>query len=383
LLSENPLVLRFGALGDTVLLTALLRDLVNRWGGPCDVVTGAGPQRRVLAGLDSVREVFTIPSRRRPYPLAPAQWALVRWLRGRGAPPTWVFDPAATKTDWLAGRGGIPATHRLSPREVPRPLDEHTLDYQRRLAAAVPPAWAGRAPPLPIAHAEPELAVPEADRLDCRRWIEASGWAGRPLVVVQSQSRRRNRGRWPIERWAAAVAAVLGDLPEARVLLLGSPAEALEVESLRAACADPRVVNVAAELPLDRLFALMTVAHSCLSLDSGPAHVAAALGCPVVVLPGWADPRRNRPPGPPERVQVVAEAPPEEWPADVYGWQRWHDLGRVPVEAVVDAWRGLERRQQDYARHKTACAAAPQGADSGAGPPRDSLARGGGLEQPP
>ena len=344
-LSENPLVLRFGALGDTVLLTALLRDLANRWGGPCDVVTGAGAQRRVLAGLDSVREVFTLASRRRPYPLAPEQWALVRWLRRRGEPPTWVFDPVAAKTEWLAGRGGIPAGRRISMREVLRPLGEHTLDYQRRLAAAVPPAWERRAPPLPSAPAEPELVVPETDRRDCRRWIEESGWGGRALVVVQSQSRRRNRGRWPNERWAAAVAAVLGDLPEARVLLLGAPAEAPAVEALRAVCDDPRVVNVAAELPLDRLFALMTVAHSCLSLDSGPAHVAAALGCPVVVLPGWADPRRNRPPGPPERVQVVAEAPPEEWPPDVYGWQRWHRLEAVRVEAVVEAWRGLVHRE--------------------------------------
>jgi heptosyltransferase-2/heptosyltransferase-3 len=342
-LSENPLVLRFGALGDTVLLTALLRDLATRWGAPCDVVTGAGPQRRVLAGLDSVREVFTLPSRRRPYPLAPRQWALVRWLRRRGAPPTWVFDPPP-KTAWLAGRGGIPRTHRLSPREVPRPLGEHTLDYQRRLAAAVPPAWAASAPPPLAIHAEPELVVPEADREECRRWIEESGWGGRPLVLVQSQSRRRNRGRWPVERWAAAVAAVLADLPAAQVLLLGSPAEARAVEALRAACADPRVVNVAAELPLDRLFALATVAHSCLSLDSGPAHVAAALGCPVVVLPGWADPRRNRPPGPPSRVQVVAEAPPEEWPPDVHGWERWHRLEAVPVAAVVEAWRALTPR---------------------------------------
>ena len=343
-MSENPLVLRFGALGDTVLLTALLRDLATRWGGPCDVVTGAGPQRRVLAGLDSVREVFTLPSRRTPYPLARRQWALVRWLRDRGAPPTWVFDPVP-KTDWLAGRAGVPADRRLSPRQVPRPLNEHTLDYQRRLAAAVPPAWADRPPPPPTTWAEPELVVPEADRRDCRRWIEASGWGGRPLVLIQSQSRRRNRGRWPLARWAATVAGVLADLPEARVLLLGAPAEAREVETLRRACADPRVAGVAAELPLDRLFALATVAHSCISLDSGPAHVAAALGCPVVVLPGWADPRRNCPPGPPERVRVVAEAPPEEWPPDVHGWERWHRLEAVPVEAVLVAWRCLLERE--------------------------------------
>lgn len=339
----HPLVLRFGALGDTVVLTAMLRDLAVRWGGPCDVVTGAGPQRRVLAGLDSVRAVYTIPSRRRPYPLAPSQWALVRWLRARRTEPTYLFDPLP-KVGWLADRAGIAAARRVSIRDLPRRLDEHTLDYQRRMAAEVPAAWSDAPPPPPERPAEPELAVPEADRADCRRWIAEEGWEGRPLVAVQSQSRRRNRGRWPDERWAAAARGVLAELPEARVLLLGSPAEAEAVEALRAACADPRVVNVAAGLGLDRLFALIAELHSLISLDSGPAHVAAALGCPVVVLPGWADPRRNRPVGPPERVAIVAEAPPEEWPPDVHGWERWHRLDAVPVESVLAAWRRLAPR---------------------------------------
>lgn len=336
-------MLRFGALGDTVVLTAMLRDLAVRWGAPCDVVTGAGPQRRVLAGLDSVREVFTLPSRRRPYPLAPPQWALVRWLRARRPAPTCLFDPLP-KIGWLADRAGLPRARRVSVRDLPRGLDEHTLDYQRRLTAALAATWEGAPPPPPERPAEPELAVPAEDRAECRRWIAGQGWEGRPLVAVQSQSRRTNRGRWPGERWAAAVAGVLAGLPEARVLLLGSPAEEEAVERLRAACADPRVVNVAAGLTLDRLFALMTELHSLISLDSGPAHVAAALGCPLVVLPGWADPRRNRPVGPPERVKVVAEAPPEQWPPDVYGWERWHRLDAVPVDSVLEAWRGLAPR---------------------------------------
>lgn len=336
--------MRFGAVGDTVLLTAMLADLARRWGAPCDVVTLAGPQRRVLAGLAAVGEVYTLASRRRPYPLAPAQWALVRRLRRRGVTPTYLFDKLP-KLGWLAGRAGIPPRSRLATLDTPRGLLEHTLDYQRRWTRELPPAWAEDGPPPPPGPpAEPEVAVPEADRDDCLRWLAAKGWRGRPLVLIQSQSRRRNRGRWPEHSWAAAAAGVLAELPEARVLLLGAPSEHSEVETLRRACADPRVVNVAAELPLDRLFALLTLAHSCLSLDSGPAHAAAALDCPVVVLPGHADPRRNRPPGPPERVRVVAEAPPEQWPPDPFAWARWHRLDAVAPEVVLEAWHALTPR---------------------------------------
>lgn len=342
----RPLVVRFGALGDTVLLTAMLADLARRWGAPCDVVTGAGPQRRVLAGLESVAEVYTLAGRRRPYPLAPEQWALVGWLRRRGVTPTYLFDKLP-KVGWLAARAGIPSRCRLSSLDTPRGLLEHTLDYQRRWTCELPEAWTKDGPPPPPgAPAGPEIAVPEADREACRCWMAASGWEGRPLVLIQSQSRRRNRGRWPERSWAAVAKEVLAELPEARVLLLGAPSEHGEVETLRRACADPRVVNVAAELPLDRLLALLTLAHSCLSLDTGPAHAAAALGCPVVVLPGHADPRRNLPPGPPERLRVVAEAPPEEWPPDPYAWARWHRLDAVAPDAVLEAWHDLAPRPE-------------------------------------
>lgn len=341
--SERPLVVRFGALGDMVVLTALLRSLSRRWGAPCDVVGGGGAPRQVFQGLDSVGEVITLPSRRRPYPLAPPQWRLVRWLRRRPPSPTYIVEGergALPKLGWLLDRGGVPRDHRLSGDELPRQPLEHNLDYHRRWAAAVPPAYAGRAlPPPPAPAPEPELAVTAGERRDCRAWLAGHGWLGSPLVLIQTESRRRNRGRWPRRSWVETVRAVLTELPAAQVLLLGAPDEAPAVELLRRDCADPRVHNVARELGLRRLFALAGEAHSCISLDTGPAHVVAVFGCPLVVLPGMADPRRNRPAGPADRVRVVATAPRTEWPGDPWSWQRWHDIERIPVAAVVEAWK--------------------------------------------
>jgi heptosyltransferase-2/heptosyltransferase-3 len=47
-------------------------------------------------------------------------------------------------------------------------------------------------------------------------------------------------------------------------------------------CGSPRVKAVADQLPLRRLFALLTRAHSMIRVDTGPAHAAAALGCAIV-----------------------------------------------------------------------------------------------------
>ncbi|MFM2399101.1 MAG: hypothetical protein RL341_1258, partial [Pseudomonadota bacterium] len=40
------------------------------------------------------------------------------------------------------------------------------------------------------------------------------------------------------------------------------------------------------ELPIARLLPLLRRAHSMISVDTGPAHAAAALGCPLVVMFG-------------------------------------------------------------------------------------------------
>ena len=89
---------------------------------------------------------------------------------------------------------------------------------------------------------------------------------------------------WPVDRWAALLAHVRERLPQALILLVGAPGEAAFLESIRAA-ARPATAEVAV-LPLRRLFALCAAAHSMISVDTGPAHAAAAVGLPLVVLFG-------------------------------------------------------------------------------------------------
>lgn len=341
----RPLVVRFGALGDVIQSTALLAGLAERWGGPCDVVAAAGSApRRVLAHLPFVGEVRTLKSRRTPYLWSREQRALVAWLRGRARGPVYAVEDLP-KVLRLLARGGIPADHVLSMRDLPRGDLEHAVAYQHRLFAAEPAAFRAAPPPAPADPApRPRLALTGEDEADCHAWLAGRGWAGEPLVVFQTQSRRTKRGRWPVERWVEVARAVRRELPAARVLFAGSPAEEPAVAALAAAVGDS-CVQAAADLPLRRLFALFTLAHSCVSLDSGPAHAAAALGCPLVVLVGMADPRRNRPVAPPGLAPIVTAVPEARWPPTRATWEAWHHVGQVPAEAVIAAWRELPRRE--------------------------------------
>ena len=72
--------------------------------------------------------------------------------------------------------------------------------------------------------------------------------------------------------------------------MLGVPSEHELNEDVRLRVNDPAVINVANELPMPRLLALLERAAALVSVDTGPAHAAAALGLPQVVLFGAADP---------------------------------------------------------------------------------------------
>ena len=353
----SPLVVHHGALGDTIQLTAMLQALAGRWGAPCDLLAGPASAPVLLAGLPCVREVRFLGTRSRPYLLSPRQRRLVRWLRGREASPCYVVErwrhrvapwSRRTRLEWLLERAGVPAERCVVGAEQGRRPLEHAVDFYLRLARLDPPAFSGiAAAPPPGPPPSPRLQASPEEVEACRTWLGGLGCRpGQPLVLVQTEARRsRKRGRWPRERWRSLIRRMLADLPDARVILTGSGDEARRTRALAAAVADPRVRDAAGDLPLRRLLALLTLGHSCVSLDTGPAQAAAALGCPVVVLAGTADPRRNAPLGPPERVQVVTAYGERPWPDDPAVWFAEHRLEEIPEEAVYAAWRRLAPRR--------------------------------------
>jgi heptosyltransferase-3 len=91
-LNPRPLAVRFGALGDMVMLTVAIRHLHARLGQPVDILAAADWTRPLLQGQPGVGDVFLLASRKPPYWLSPAQQRLVHELRARGAGPTWLFD---------------------------------------------------------------------------------------------------------------------------------------------------------------------------------------------------------------------------------------------------------------------------------------------------
>ncbi|GGA48804.1 glycosyltransferase family 9 protein [Dyella nitratireducens] len=349
----RPLVIRFGRLGDTLLLQPLLRRLHARYGQPCTLLAAGGYAIDLYREQPDVAEVIALRSHHRPLPLSPEQWRAIAALRRMRHVPVYVCEPqprSLERIDSLLKLAGIPRSHCVFLNDIPLTPGGHWIEHLLELADATPTAFADRFANVACATSVvPEFVVSASERAECDRWLAARGLAGRPLVLLQPANKRTLRWSgvrkasdddksWPIENWAGVVAAIRIQLPQARVLLCGSSAEYGYLENIRKAMAQPDVEVVAKELPLPRMRALLAVAHSMISVDTGPAHLAAAMGCPLVVMFGSVSPGHWRPRSRvPEAVQVLG-GPPVSTRVDAI----------TPVQ-VIDAWLALQLRAEKAA----------------------------------
>ncbi|RTL92957.1 MAG: glycosyltransferase family 9 protein [Hyphomicrobiales bacterium] len=143
--------------------------------------------------------------------------------------------------------------------------------------------------------------------------------------------------RWQPERFAEAIDRIAGETG-LRVVLVGGPDESDTTAKIMAAAKTP-VVNLAGALRLETLLALLKEARLFLGNESGPMHMAAAVGTPVVGLFGLTSPVRWAPVG----VPSISLRP--SMPCDCVGGDlcRRTDpskaccVWRLEVDPVVDA----------------------------------------------
>ena len=287
-----------------VLLTALIRVLHAEFRAPVDIVTSGPWSEPLLRGQPGVGEIFSLRSRKTPYWMSIDQQRVVRQLRARGVGATWFCDGDAAARPLLK-RAGIPDQYIVSVQDHPLLPGEHATQQWRRLAQIMPSGvTAARADIdaiLPGCH----LEVTQAQRAELDAWLKTRGLAGQPLILVQIGNKRTmrrglrrlavNNKFWPNERWAEVLRYLRQRHPRHALVLLGTGPEFQLNQELASLAKLSGLHNVADDLPIARLVALLDRADGLVSVDSGPAHAAAAVGCPQVVLFGKALPSLYRP----------------------------------------------------------------------------------------
>ena len=161
----------------------------------------------------------------------------------------------------------------------------------------------------------------------------------RPLFGLNPGAEYGPAKRWPMEKFIAT-AREIQNQTNCTWLVFGGQADTAIADRIESAIPSPpsAILNLAGKTSLRELMALLKICRVLLTNDSGPMHVAAALGIPVVVPFGSTSPELTGPglPGDPQHRLLKSDAlcSPcflRECPID------FRCLNGISIERVVEA----------------------------------------------
>ena len=271
-------------LGDAVMALPAIAD-VRRASPAAKITVAARPAVAALFGLvPDVNGVVTLEGR--------GWFDLGADLRGRDF-DTALLLPNSLHSALMVARAGIGDRWgyrtdwrgRFLTRAIERPSGLHQVMYYQHLVDALG---------FKNGSSEPRLAVAKRARHSASRVLEESGWDGRaPIVALAPGAAYGGAKRWPPERFAALARDLAAD--GVRAVMVGSGGDrhtAIEVKA-----AEPRVIDLVGRTDLSQLAAVLALARTLVTNDSGAMHLAAAVGTPVTAVFGPTDERATRPLG--------------------------------------------------------------------------------------
>lgn len=275
-------ILRGGGLGDLIFAIPAMAALKVAYPGSTITLLGTPIHKALLEAVKSpVDEVVVLPFAEGVRPGQEEAAELDRFfadMRGR------TFDLAVQLHG--GGRYSNPFLLRLGARHTvgTRTADAASLErtvpylyYQHEPLRALEVAGFAGAFPVDLeARLAPAGGGAAHEALD--------GAAGQPLVVIHPGATDPRR-RWPADKFAELAAACAAD--GSRVVIIGDSSEQDLAEAIAARAGSAAVDSAAGALDVAGLVALLAEAGVVVANDSGPRHLAQALGVPTVGI-FWA-----------------------------------------------------------------------------------------------
>ena len=339
--ARRVLAIRLDALGDVLMTTPALRALKTAPPGR-HLTLLTSPAGAAAAAL--VPEVDDVLVYEAPWMKATAgradgapDRAMIERLRGRGfdgAVVFTVYSQSPLPSALLCHLADVPrrlAHCRENPYQLltdwvldpePAQLVRHEVRRQLDLVGAIG---------CTSADERLSLRVPPEARARVERLLRARALGPRPWVLVHPGASAPSR-RYPPAQFAEA-ARGLARATGCAIVVSGTAAEPALLEMLDAL--DGVETHALAGLPLGDFAALVQAAPLLVSNNSGPVHVAAAVGTPVVDLYALTTPQHT-PWAVPHRV-LFHDVPCRYCYKSVCPEHHHDCLRRVPPSAVVEA----------------------------------------------
>jgi heptosyltransferase-2 len=273
-------------LGDQIMATPALDALRRRYPRAHIAGHGSSTARQLYAGMDWHDEFLVSERRegvlRQARLLRAGRFDLCVLLTGslRSAiPPFLARIPHRAGYRW-SGRSILLTARWPRPRPggkaQPYPTKQYFLDLVAHLGATE----GGRA----------RLALTDEERARASAWMREEGIGEEePLLVMCVGAAFGPSKIWPAENFAA-VGDAMADRHGARVVLLCAPGEREIGAKVRAHAKTPLVDTWTNPLDVGMLKGLIARSRLLLTNDTGPRHIAACFGVPVVCLMGPTSP---------------------------------------------------------------------------------------------
>lgn len=234
--------------------------------------------RHIREAWHAVRELREVVRRAGPWDVAIdfqglTKSGVVAWLSG--APRRIGFAGAASRE-----LNALFMTERIAPRS------KAVIEMNLELVAAL--GCSGRsASPVLVAHPQDEQVI--------REWARQEKLVGQRFFILDAFAGWPTK-RWPLERWGELASAVFRrhGLPP---LVFYGPGEIEEARHLAETIRQLGAPAVLAPPTTLREYIALLRQHAAIVAggDTGPMHMAAALGVPTLALFGSSDSRRNAP----------------------------------------------------------------------------------------
>jgi len=304
------LLVFFARVGDLVILSPVFRHLARD--GELDLL--ARPwSRPLLEGQPGISQIHTLAK-----PNAGWFTRLVHGNEHRHLEPRLIarrYDEIITFAEerqqvqqWIADWAGSAVRRSLSRSQPHAP--RHQVDANRNALefGGFPTDGFVPTPALVVTPAQSERARARLSPLGSRVLAVQAGSS----LTHRWLRKQPNLKGLTHQQWGELLNHLFASNAIDAVVLHGSAPEGREARAIRSEVTPrwrERTYDWTGQVPLGDLPAVLASSYATVSVDTGPAHIAAAVGCPLVVIFGPTDPAIFGPRGPGEVEIVVGSAP--------------------------------------------------------------------------
>ncbi len=327
---KRILVIPYQHMGDTLIATPAIRALRQSFPKAYIVVLASPSGAAVLRGnpdIDEIR-VFSSPWHK-PLELLPHHEpnSLRKWIRLIAYYRTclsivftegkklrtygfdWGIEFHGTVYNTLlmviaripvrVGPNHVGIAHLLThPVSLPDPRRINEIDRCLNIVRTIGAKVEGRKPFV--------TCTPEDEKAILKKLSDRGILSEDILVVAHPGCFSAPASRWRPEAWAKVLDTLIEEL-KVKVVLNGVQNEHPEIEAIKA-CMQQTAIDLCGQLTIPELIALLKRCNLLLTVNSGPMHIASALGTPTVVIQGAWNVTRFRPYGD-NFVLIVKDVP--------------------------------------------------------------------------